>query len=238
MSAYLSDLISLLTRIAQQHPSAVLATSLSAEDMLLTHVIAKESLPITLITLDTGMLHGETLSLLETIKQTYGINVQRFTPNETAVSAYISELGKFGFYESLEARKRCCAIRKVEPLQRALKGRTAWITGQRRDQAATRGELAVESFDKSNGIVKFNPLAEWTSETVWQFVRANDVPYNVLHDRGYPSIGCEPCTRAVRPGEDERAGRWWWESRDSKECGLHAINFQKKEPQAEASASV
>ena len=136
----------------------------------------------------------------------------------------MSAHGAQAFYDSVELRKACCRIRKVEPLQRALAGRPAWITGQRRGQAATRGELPEEEYDATFGLAKYNPLAAWSEEEVWDVIRTQGIPYNPLHDRGYPSIGCEPCTRAVRPGEDARAGRWWWESSNAKECGLHAAN--------------
>ncbi len=215
----------LLERIAKNHPTVALASSLSAEDMLLTHIIAETKIPITIFTLNTGMLHAETISLLQKIKIRYGINVDVFEPQTFAVDDYVKSVGKFGFYESLDNRKRCCNIRKVEPLQRALNGRTAWITGQRQAQSTTRDRLEIEAFDASNQMQKFNPLATWGDEAVWAYIRDRHVPYNPLHDKGYPSIGCEPCTRAIRPGEDPRAGRWWWESSDSKECGLHAGNL-------------
>ena len=148
----------------------------------------------------------------------------RYRPEAGAVERHVAEHGAYAFYESVELRKACCQIRKVEPLKRALAGRGAWITGQRRAQSTTRGELHLEEHDPTFGLYKFNPLAEWSEADVWGVIRALGIPYNPLHDQGYPSIGCEPCTRAIRPGEDLRAGRWWWESSDSKECGLHAGN--------------
>jgi phosphoadenosine phosphosulfate reductase len=205
---------------------------------VLTHVIAQERLPIALFTLNTGMLHKETLALIPAIKARYAIDVVEFAPVAASVDSYIKELGKFAFYDSLDARKRCCNIRKVEPLQRALKGRSAWLTGQRKEQSATRTTLDIEHFDEANGLVKFNPLANWSEAEVWAFIKANDIPYNALHDRGYPSIGCDPCTRAIRPGEDPRAGRWWWESRDNKECGLHVVSITKPQSQQTTSAEV
>src|SRR5690606_35537169 len=141
-----------------------------------------------------------------------------------AVQQYVAENGAYGFYESVPLRKSCCQIRKVEPLTRALKGRGAWVTGQRRSQNVTRGDLPLSEFDTAFGLQKFNPLAEWSNDEVWQVIRDFGVPYNALHDQGYPSIGCDPCTRAIMPGEDLRAGRWWWQSSDSKECGLHGAN--------------
>ena len=190
-------------------PDAVLASSMGVEDMLLLHALAGTTLHPAVLMLDTGRLHPETLRMVEVIRDRYGVTVEVWRPDSTEVEAHVAEHGEFAFYESLALRKACCHIRKVEPLGRALAGHSAWITGQRR---------------------KFNPLAAWTSEQVWALVRALDIPYNPLHDHGYPSIGCEPCTRAVRPGEDPRAGRWWWEQRDNLECGLHAGNLNGTHP--------
>lgn len=217
-------LLTRLADIAGRHPDAALASSLAAEDMVLTHAIYSIGLPLEVFTLDTGRLHRETLGLLETIQHVYGRRPTVYRPGAAAVTAHVAQHGEFAFYDSLALRKECCHIRKVEPLQRALAGRSAWLTGQRRTQAATRGELPLEEQDPVFGLLKFNPLAEWSETEVWAVLRGLDVPYNPLHDRGYPSIGCEPCTRAIKPDEDVRAGRWWWESSDSKECGLHAGN--------------
>ncbi|HLT98608.1 MAG TPA: phosphoadenylyl-sulfate reductase [Burkholderiaceae bacterium] len=213
-----------LSNIAQRHPDAALASSLAAEDMVLTHAIYTAGLPLEIFTLDTGRLHRETLNLLDEIQTKYGRRPTVHRPDPAAVQEHVSRHGNFAFYESLELRKACCHIRKVVPLRNALAGRSAWITGQRRTQAATRGQLPLEEPDPVFGLYKFNPLAEWSEEEIWAAVRGLQIPYNPLHDRGYPSIGCEPCTRAIKPGEDVRAGRWWWESEDSKECGLHAAN--------------
>ncbi|VFR28915.1 Phosphoadenylyl-sulfate reductase [thioredoxin] / Adenylyl-sulfate reductase [thioredoxin] [plant metagenome] len=213
-----------LDDIASQHPDAALASSLAAEDMLLTHAIFGRGLPLEVFSLDTGRLHAETLGMLDVVAERYGRAITVFRPDAAAVEAHVREHGAFAFYESIELRKACCGIRKVEPLRRALAGRSAWITGQRREQAATRGALAESEHDPVFGLHKFNPLTDWTEDEVWTVIRALGIPYNPLHDQGYPSIGCDPCTRAVRPGEDARAGRWWWESADSKECGLHAGN--------------
>ncbi|MDR2451174.1 MAG: phosphoadenylyl-sulfate reductase [Candidatus Accumulibacter sp.] len=210
-----------LAGIAERHPDAALASSLSAEDMLLTHAIFRAHLPLRVFTLNTGRLHAETLELLERIESAYGRPLEIYHPDERAVRDYTAAHGAHAFYDSVELRRACCRIRKVEPLARALAGCSAWITGQRRAQAATREDLPEEERDGTFGLAKYNPLAAWNDEEIWQVIRARDIPYNPLHDRGYPSIGCEPCTRAVRPGEDARAGRWWWESSDSKECGLH-----------------
>jgi phosphoadenosine phosphosulfate reductase len=175
-------------------------------------------------TLETGRLHKETLGMVDRIREVYGYEVKLYKPDTAAVDTYVKLHGLNAFYDSVEMRKECCRIRKVDPLNRALAGNTAWITGQRRSQSTTRNELAVQEDDPAHGMQKFNPLADWSEEDVWHYIRSNDVPYNPLHDQGYPSIGCEPCTRAIQPGEDIRAGRWWWEQPESKECGLHVVD--------------
>ena len=228
VSAALSQLVidthATLARIAADFTPAVFASSLAAEDMVLTDLILKAKLPIGIFTLETGRLHAETLGMLDTIRQTYGYEVAPFRPDPVEVEAYVSTNGLNAFYDSVEMRRECCRIRKVEPLKRALAGNRAWITGQRRAQSTTRAGLDVQEPDAAHDMVKFNPLADWSETDVWDYIRANEVPYNPLHDRGYPSIGCEPCTRAIQPGEDVRAGRWWWENPDSKECGLHVVD--------------
>jgi phosphoadenosine phosphosulfate reductase len=213
-----------LARVASDFTPVVFASSLAAEDMVLTDMILRAKLPITIFTLETGRLHKETLDVLERIKETYDYEVKLYKPEQSAVDAYVQQNGLNAFYDSVEMRKECCRIRKVEPLNRALAGNKAWITGQRRAQSTTRAELAVQEDDVAHGMTKFNPLADWSEEDVWNYVRTNKVPYNLLHDKGYPSIGCEPCTRAIQPGEDVRAGRWWWENPESKECGLHVVD--------------
>jgi phosphoadenosine phosphosulfate reductase len=213
-----------LERIAAEFSPAVFASSLAAEDMVLTDLILGAKLPITIFSLETGRLHQETLGMLERIRDTYDYEVRLYKPEPAAVDAYVRQNGLNAFYDSVEMRKECCRIRKVEPLKRALAGNKAWITGQRRAQSTTRAELAVQEDDAAHGMQKFNPLADWSEQDVWDYIRANKVPYNPLHDKGYPSIGCEPCTRAIQPGEDVRAGRWWWENPESKECGLHVVD--------------
>ncbi|MDN2717300.1 MULTISPECIES: phosphoadenylyl-sulfate reductase [unclassified Janthinobacterium] len=227
----MSDLTSLihateqtLTRIAADFSPAVFASSLAAEDMVLTDMILKAKLPIGIFSLETGRLHQETLAVLDKVKARYDHDITLYRPQPDAVAAYVEQNGLNAFYNSVEMRRECCRIRKVEPLGRALAGNKAWVTGQRRAQSTTRAELHVQEEDAAHGMTKFNPLADWSEEDVWAYIRANDVPYNALHDQGYPSIGCEPCTRAVQPGEDVRAGRWWWENPDSKECGLHMVD--------------
>ncbi|WP_137175723.1 phosphoadenylyl-sulfate reductase [Massilia sp. HP4] len=214
----------ILTRIARDFTPAVFASSLAAEDMVLTDLILKAKLPIAIFSLETGRLHAETLSMIDRVKENYDYDIALYRPQPQAVERYVADHGLNAFYDSVEMRKECCRIRKVEPLGRALAGKRAWITGQRRAQSTTRAELAVQEDDQGHGMQKFNPLADWSEQDIWDYLRTNDVPYNALHDRGYPSIGCEPCTRAIQPGEDVRAGRWWWENPESKECGLHVVD--------------
>jgi len=222
--ARLANTRAILQNIAQEFSPAVFASSLAAEDMVLTDLILREKLNIGIFSLETGRLHAETLGMLDKVKATYGAEIVLYKPEASAVDAYVAQHGLNAFYDSVDMRKECCRIRKVEPLNRALAGNKAWITGQRRTQAATRTELAVQEDDIAHGMQKFNPLADWSEEDVWHYIRSNNVPYNPLHDKGYPSIGCEPCTRAIQPGEDVRAGRWWWENPESKECGLHVVD--------------
>jgi len=210
-----------LAEIAGRHATLKLASSLAAEDMVLTHAILSHKLKIGIFSLNTGRLHAETVAMIDRVQERYDYQIEQFHPLPEAVDAYVGAHGVNAFYESIDLRKACCEIRKVEPLNRALAGVDAWVTGQRREQSVTRAELHLEEQDGARGIAKYNPLADWSEADVWAYLNAFAVPVNPLHARGYPSIGCEPCTRAVRPGEDSRAGRWWWESRDTKECGLH-----------------
>lgn len=221
---HLEETEAILARVAEEFSPAVFASSLAAEDMVLTDIIFRNELAIDIFTLETGRLHAETLAMLPRISARYGREIILFQPEQTAVDEYVNKFGRNAFYDSIDLRKECCRIRKVEPLQRALAGKKAWVTGQRRAQSSTRAELAVQEDDVANNMQKFNPLAAWSEDDVWRYLRANQVPYNPLHDKGYPSIGCEPCTRAIQPGEDVRAGRWWWENADTKECGLHMVD--------------
>jgi len=213
-----------LADIASNYSPAVFASSLAAEDMVLTDLILSAKLPIKIFSLETGRLHAETLAMIEKIQTHYGYAISLYQPNAEQVAAYVSNKGLNAFYDSVDLRKECCHIRKVEPLRRALAGNKAWVTGQRRAQSSTRADLAIIEHDAAHQMTKFNPLADWSEEDVWHYLRSNQVPYNALHDQGYPSIGCEPCTRSIQPGEDVRAGRWWWENPDSKECGLHMVD--------------
>jgi len=201
----------------------VFSSSLGLEDQVITDAIFKQDLPIQVFTLDTQRLFKETEALITETEQKYQQSIVRYTPNETAVQDYINTEGLNGFYESVEKRKKCCYIRKIEPLNRALKDAHIWITGIRQEQSAFRKNMPLFEYDAERDLIKFNPLLSWSTEQLWESIRANEIPFNPLHHKGYPSIGCEPCTRAIKPGEDERAGRWWWENQDQtkQECGLH-----------------
>ena len=216
-----ASVVALLKEASGTFPSITFANSYGAEDMVLTDIIAKENLAIEIFSLDTGRLPAETYTLMGEVEQSYNIKPIVFFPKHEAVESYVRTNGINAFYESIELRKACCHMRKVEPLQRALKGKQAWVTGMRAEQAATRASLPVREYDAGNKLEKFNPLSDWTEKEVWAYIRMFNVPYNNLHDQFYPSIGCAPCTRAVAMGEDIRAGRWWWEDPNSKECGLH-----------------
>ena len=214
----------LLHDVARDYAPAVFDNRLGAEDMGLTDMIWSERMAIDIFSLDTGRLPAETYDLIARTERHYGRRIEVFAPRHEAAQAFVAAHGINGFYDSVAARKACCHARKIEPLQRALAGNQAWITGLRAAQSPTRETLKTVAFDHGNKLVKISPLADWSEREVWVYLRANNVPYNALHDRGYPSIGCAPCTRAIQPGEDVRAGRWWWESADTKECGLHLVD--------------
>lgn len=217
----LAATVQILKDAAAAHPGTILqSTSLGAEDMVVTDLIAKLGLPITLATLETGALHPETVALIPRITERYGLAVEVYRPVEESVVQFVHTNGEKAMYESLALRKACCGIRKMEPLGRMLTGRTAWVTGLRRDQSTARGEAqAVETDDA--GRAKISPLVDWSWNDVWHYIATNEVPYNPLHDQFMPSIGCAPCTRAIAVGQEFRAGRWWWEDESAKECGLH-----------------
>lgn len=197
------------------------STSLGAEDQVITRMISDIDRSARVFTLDTGRLFPETYDLIDITSKKYGLNIEIMFPDADRVESMVNSKGINLFYDSIENRKLCCHIRKIEPLKRAFEGLDAWICGLRRDQSVTRKDIQLVEWDDTNGLIKVNPLIDWTEEQVWNYIRGNHVPYNQLHDKGYPSIGCQPCTRAILPGEDVRAGRWWWENPDSRECGLH-----------------
>ena len=242
MALDLAALSTVAASYASREPQDILALAIEeyspdlgisfsgAEDVVLIDMASKTGRPFKVFSLDTGRLHPETYQFIEKVRAHYGIAVEAMFPQAAAVEELVREKGLFSFYT--DGHKECCGIRKVEPLMRALVPLRAWVTGQRQDQSpGTRASVPVVQFDRTFGtperpLVKFNPLSYWTSQQVWAYIREHEVPYNPLHDRGFKSIGCEPCTRATNPGEHERAGRWWWEEETKKECGLHAGNVR------------
>mgnify|MGYP002411833340 CR=1 FL=1 len=211
-----------IRQAAEWFPGQIcLSSSLSMEDQVLLHIIATRQLPVKIFTLDTGRMFPETYDLLEKSISRYKIPITLYYPDQNKVEEMVNRKGINLFYYSIDNRKECCGVRKLEPLARALKGMKVWITGLRREQSPTRVEMQTLETDSSYGIYKLNPLIEWSGEQLREYVTENNIPYNSLHDKGYPSIGCQPCTRAIQPGEDIRAGRWWWENPETRECGLH-----------------
>jgi phosphoadenosine phosphosulfate reductase len=239
-----ADIQDLEATLVRQHPRDILAYALAefspglaisfsgAEDVVLVDMASKLGGRCAIFTLDTGRLHAETYQYLDVVRERYGFPIEVYFPQAEAVEKLVREKGMFSFYR--DGHKECCGIRKVEPLRRALRNRPAWVTGQRRDQSpGTRAQIPVVQLDaafasEGSQLVKFNPLANWTSREVWNYIRAEGVPYNPLHERGFISIGCEPCTRPVLPGQHEREGRWWWEDETRKECGLHDVNLSER----------
>jgi phosphoadenosine phosphosulfate reductase len=211
------------------HPRLALACSFQAEGSVLIDMMYRVRGPaFRIFTLDTGRLNQETYDCMDAIRTRYGVSVEVYFPDAMKVQEMVRRHGLNLFYNSVDLRKLCCGVRKVEPLNRALKGLDAWMTGLRREQAVTRADVRKIELDRDHGnIVKINPLADWSYDEVWNYIRRHNVPYNRLHKQGYPSIGCAPCTRAVKPGEDARAGRWWWENPDTRECGLHVSTEAK-----------
>lgn len=219
--ARVAHAVETLKQAASTHAGKVVqSTSLGAEDMIVTDLIARHALPIAIGTLQTGKLHDETVALIPRIEQRYGLKVEVYEPVADAVVQFVRTNGEKAMYQSIELRKACCGIRKLEPLARMLEGRSAWITGLRREQSNTRAVVPFSETD-DKGRAKINPLADWSWADVWHYIQLHDVPYNPLHDEFMPSIGCAPCTRAIAVGEDFRSGRWWWEDENAKECGLH-----------------
>ena len=209
------------------------SNSLGAEAMVLTDIIWTHFPQIEIFSIDTGRLHEETYRLLDRLQRRYGRTLRVVYPDARELERLVARQGMHGFYENLDARLECCRIRKVEPFRRAIAGSAAWVTGVRREQSAGRAQGQSEEWDAEYGLYKLSPLIDWSETQVWQYIRAHGLPYNALHDRQYPSIGCSPCTRAIQPGESRRAGRWWWEQPESRECGLHP-----RHPRAASAAAV
>ena len=197
------------------------SSSFSFEDQVISHDILTNQLPVSIFTLDTGRLFAETYSVWNSTNERYNTHIKAYYPRHDLLETFIEEKGPNSFYESVANRKSCCHIRKVEPLQRALAGNKVWVTGLRAEHSTTRHDLPQVEWDEINRVIKYHPILNWTTEQVSDYIKQYNIPYNPLHDRGFVSIGCAPCTRAIRPGEDFRAGRWWWEDADKKECGLH-----------------
>lgn len=197
------------------------SSSLGAEDQVITDMISKIDKSAKIFTLDTGRVFPETYDLIDRTSRKYKMPIQIYFPDAKQVEEMVNDKGINLFFESVENRKLCCHIRKIEPLKRAFKDLDVWICGLRRDQSVTRTDVQVVEWDEANGLIKLNPIVDWTEEQVWDYIKTNKVPYNRLHDKGFPSVGCQPCTRAIEKGEDTRAGRWWWENPETKECGLH-----------------
>ena len=213
--------VAVLQSGAVEHAGRIVqATSLGAEDMVITDLIARHQLGVSVATLETGQLHAETLALIPRIEQRYGVQVAKFSPVQETIVHFVRKNGDRAMRQSVDLRKACCRIRKLEPLARLLAGSSAWVTGLRREQSNTRGGVPFHEID-DEGRTKFNPLADWSWADVWHYIDAHQVPYNPLHDQFMPSIGCAPCTRAIAVGEPFRSGRWWWEGDNAKECGLH-----------------
>jgi phosphoadenosine phosphosulfate reductase len=224
LEARLAELIpaQALAYLAERFPgSTTFSTSFSFEDQLISHEILSNSLPVSIFTLDTGRLFPETYSVWNSTNNRYQTRIKAYYPNQEALEAFVEQTGPNSFYESVDNRKSCCGIRKVEPLKRALTGNKVWVTGLRAEHSAARHDLRQVEWDAANQLIKFHPLLHWNTAEVRAYIDSHNIPYNPLHDRGFVSIGCAPCTRAIRPGEDFRAGRWWWEESSKKECGLH-----------------
>ncbi len=214
-----------LTVLADKYQGMVVfSSSFSNEDQAITHIIFSNNIPIKIFTLDTGRMFAETYSVWSSVLEKYKKPIHTYSPKTEAIQELLNSKGPSSFYESVPNRKECCYIRKVEPLKRALKGNKVWITGIRSEHSASRRELPQVEWDEENNIIKYHPLLYWSAQEVNAFIANNRIPYNSLYDKGYGSIGCAPCTRAIKPGEDVRAGRWWWEDNDKKECGLHTFN--------------
>ena len=236
LEAKAAEVREFLGGVVQQYGRVVYANSLGPEAMVLTDIIANSLPEIDIVSIDTGRLHEETYELLAKLQRRYSNRIRVIYPDGQAVSELVTRQGINGFFESPEARSACCSVRKVVPFRNIVDGYAAWVTGVRREQSKTRAEGAAIEWDAQNGLQKISPLLDWTEEQIWAYIRARHLPFNSLHEKGYPSIGCAPCTRAIMPGEDQRAGRWWWEQPEQRECGLHPKARTPARPGAAAQA--
>lgn len=219
------SLVDGLKRLSAEFPGKVVfTTSFGLEDQAITHAICSEAIPIRIATLDTGRLFQETYDVWQKTNIRYGAKIEAFFPNAKETQSFVESYGPNAFYDSQELRKECCRIRKLVPLDSILQGMEVWVTGLRKEQSGFRTEMSLFESDPGRNLIKYQPLLHWSFEDTWKYIREHNVPYNVLHDKGFPSIGCAPCTRAIEPGEDFRAGRWWWEEETKKECGLHWVD--------------
>ena len=222
------SIVDFLFELTNEYPAEVtFSTSFSYEDQVISHIILTNQLPITIFTLDTGRLFPETYSVWNATIEKYKERIKAYFPDTHDLQSFISSYGPNSFFESVDNRKACCHIRKVEPLKRALKNKSVWITGLRSEHSSSRHDMPLVEWDEINEIIKYHPILNWSTEEVKDFISKHNIPYNPLHDKGFVSIGCAPCTRAIKPGEDFRAGRWWWEDDSKKECGLHAAEIFK-----------
>lgn len=214
-----------LRQLSLDYPKKVVfTTSFGLEDQAITHAILSNKIDIRIATLDTGRLFQETYDVWQKTNIRYGVNIEAFYPNEKEIKVFVEQNGPNAFYDSQDLRKECCRIRKLVPLDLILKDTEVWVTGLRKDQSGFRTEMSIFETDSQRNLIKYQPLLLWSFEDTWRYIREHNVPYNLLHDKGFPSIGCAPCTRAIEPGEDFRAGRWWWEQESKKECGLHWVD--------------
>ncbi|MBM9548544.1 phosphoadenylyl-sulfate reductase [Leptospira sp. 201903074] len=214
-----------LRQLSLDYPKKVVfTTSFGLEDQAITHAILENNIDIRIATLDTGRLFQETYDVWQKTNMRYGAKIEAFYPSEKEIKVFVEQNGPNAFYDSLELRKECCRIRKLVPLDLILKDTEVWVTGLRKDQSGFRTEMSIFETDSQRNLIKYQPLLLWSFEDTWKYIREHNVPYNLLHDKGFPSIGCAPCTRAIEPGEDFRAGRWWWEQESKKECGLHWVD--------------
>jgi len=223
LSTKYTDIQETIQSLCTDHPEKVVfSSSFSIEDQVITHFIFSNNIPVNVFTIDTGRMFAETYAVFGKTLEKYNKTIKVYFPDNNDIEKLMSEKGPFSFYDSVENRKECCYLRKIKPLKRALTGNDIWITGLRGEQSESRKKINIFEWDENNKIIKYNPLLHWSTEQIREYIKTNQIPYNILHDQSFPSIGCQPCTRKINEGEDFRAGRWWWENNSKKECGLHS----------------